>query len=710
MYLKYVQIANYKNLVASKFEFSKGTNTVIGENDSGKSNAMTAIRILLDNTYFYNPKRLRETDFANTLDTWKGHWIIISAYFDEISKEDKSSEICSQLIPEKEDAEFLKSFIRCEGYDFGVVTLFIRPNKKVRQTLSSAKDINEFNLLRNNITLSDYEFYYTSRAQADFTDPEMYKKIVGDFEAGTYSNPDEDDAAILGGKVDILNVWQYISVVFIDALRDVDAELHKPKNPIRRVFDIIQKDIINSDKDNIKLKIRELNNTISSIDQISNIGRSVNGKLSEIVGLIYSPEIEVESRLKDDIESLARYLSVSPSGHEDMDFLGLGHLNILYIALKLVEFEYNRKHELLNIMIIEEPEAHIHTHIQKTLFDNLNVSKDYTQVIMTTHSTHLSEVSDISRVNIMKADSFKSTVMKPTNGLDDFGLKKLNLNGFALSDCLERYMDAKRSVLLFSKGVILVEGDGEEILIPAMVKKALGISLDELGLGIINIGSVSFEYIASIFDDMRLQRYCSIITDLDATVTGASKCSDKAAGLGISRRDKLAKLYGDNKWVECFYAPYTFEIDFANEKYNRSFLENIIRSHYIKQDTIDNHIANINSSIDKRYDSVLTMVKSIGKGWYATMLASTIDYNVIIPDYILKAIAHASQNVINDEIVKKMALYIIDAKKEDGDYSVIKSSFELANSNDEIEKCIDVFIEKFPDNNLSRFIIGRRGL
>ena len=39
--------------------------------------------------------------------------------------------------------------------------------------------------------------------------------------------------------------------------------------------------------------------------------------------------------------------------------------------------------------------------------------------------------------------------------------------------CLERYLDAKRSVLLFSKGVVLVEGDGEEILLPSMVKKHL---------------------------------------------------------------------------------------------------------------------------------------------------------------------------------------------------------------------------------------------
>ena len=41
MYLKYVQIVNFKNLKNVRFEFSKGANTIIGENDSGKSNALT---------------------------------------------------------------------------------------------------------------------------------------------------------------------------------------------------------------------------------------------------------------------------------------------------------------------------------------------------------------------------------------------------------------------------------------------------------------------------------------------------------------------------------------------------------------------------------------------------------------------------------------------------------------------------------------------
>jgi len=251
MFLKYIQIKNFRNFTSSKFEFSTGANTVIGENDSGKSNAMTAIRMLLDASFFYNTKRLKETDFSKSLGDWKGHWIIISAYFDQISSADKTNELCAELTPSEENEEFLKTYIRCEGYDYGTVSLLIRPIKSVRKALFEAKDKAEFEQIRNNISLSDYEFYYTARSQADFTNPDVYKSIVGDFEQNTSQNPDEDDARILGTKIDILSVWQHISVVFIDALRDAETELRKPKNPIRRVFDTIQGEVKKEDKESI---------------------------------------------------------------------------------------------------------------------------------------------------------------------------------------------------------------------------------------------------------------------------------------------------------------------------------------------------------------------------------------------------------------------------------------------------------------------------
>lgn len=712
MYLKYIQIVNFKNLKAARFEFAKGANTIIGENDSGKSNALTAIRILLDDNYYYNTKRLKETDFSYALGDWRGHWIIISVFFDEISREDKSNEFCAELTPEQENIDFLKSYIRCADKEFGTVSLFIRPCRAKRAELAEAAQNGTFEAVRSQIKLSDYEFYYTSRSQADFTDENVYKSIVGDICAGQYVNPEDDDQSVLGSKIDIMNVWQHISTVFIDALRDVESELRKPKNPIRQIIDTIEGNIEETDIDDIKRKISELNQKISHIPQVSDIGSQVNQKLLEMIGAIYSPEIKLESRLKEDFATLARYLTISPSNQKDIDLLGLGHLNILYIAMKLVEFEVNRNRELLNIMIIEEPEAHIHTHIQKTLFNNLQVTHTYTQVVMSTHSTHLSEVSDIEKVNVMKkVDEQTSLVMKPTNGLDQFGADVLEYKGISFSKILSRYLDAKRSVLLFSKGVIMVEGDGEEILIPALVKKVLGVSLDEMGIGLINIGSVGFENVACIFDESRLQRKCSIVTDLDVVVDGAKKSSQVAMDRGASRREKLSRLFDANPYVSAFYAPHTLEVDFASEDNNKRFVCAIIKRAYKDAATKEKHVLAVKSGTEaERYDSVMTVAKNIKKGWYATLLAEKIDAGATIPMYILDAIAFVAKDILSEKLLWKMTSHSFNAYDLDEDYDDLKTAFKEARSSKEIRETIEMFCDEFPNDMVSSFIAKAGGL
>ena len=607
-----------------------------------------------------------------------------------------------------QNEEFLKSYIKSGEDDIGVISLFIRPQKQVRKKLSEITDIAEFEEERKKIKISDYEFYYTSRAQTDFTDKDIYTKIVGDLEKGQCSDPDEDDDRILGCKLNIADVQDHISVVFIDALRDAASELGKPKNPIRRIIESVESLIKESELNTIKSEIVQLNKSISEVEQVELVGRKINEKLLDMIGMVYSPEIILQSGLKDDINSLSRYLFMKPSKQNDIDSLGLGHLNMIYMALKIVEYEVNRTRELINIMIIEEPEAHIHTHIQRTLFDKLKVTKDYTQIITTTHSTYLAEVSEVKNINILKSIGSNSISMQPSQGLDEFGKKNLQLKNLKLSDCIERYLDSKRSVLLFSKGVVLVEGDGEEILIPNLIKNALGVSLDEMGIGLVNVGSVSFEYIASLFSEERIKRTCAIVTDEDIQIveTDSKLYKAEAEKRGKSRKKKLADLYGTNPWVESFFAPHTLEVDFAlaDARANSDYISEVVELNYVDTNTIKRHKENLKQGTDAACaNTVLTLARDMGKGWYATTLSNYIDIAVTVPQYILGAIAFASKEVISIDIVFKMIEYSLSGYDEK-EVLALKKESEKIKTQEERKEFIKKFRERYKDDVVAKFL------
>ena len=72
MYLKEVQIRNYKNFIKERFLFQKGVNVIIGENDSGKTNFMQAIRLVLDKRMDWHEKELTEKMFTESITNWQG--------------------------------------------------------------------------------------------------------------------------------------------------------------------------------------------------------------------------------------------------------------------------------------------------------------------------------------------------------------------------------------------------------------------------------------------------------------------------------------------------------------------------------------------------------------------------------------------------------------------------------------------------------------
>ncbi|AWC25162.1 recombination protein F [Aminobacter sp. MSH1] len=644
MHISKVQIVNYRNFSRADIRFNRGINTIIGENGSGKTNLFRAMRLLLDDNLLRMAYRLDETDFHRALGSWRGHWIIISLEFQNVSQDEAIQSL------------FLHGVGNIEGGAIGTATynLIFRPKASVRAKLGELQEGDQNGLaeILHAITLDDYETVFTGKSTADFTNPAVYETLVGNFAEVRF--PDELEPPEIGGRIPgIMSITKEVSFTFVQALRDVVSDFQNNRtNPLLTLLRGKSGEISAEAMAPITALVQNLNTAIIDLPEVESIRSDIRETITDAAGETYSPStLSIRSALPEDadrlFQSLRLFVGESDDGYEGaIHELSLGGANLIYLTLKLLEFKYQTaKHAFANFLLIEEPEAHIHTHIQKTLFDRLNFPE--TQVIYSTHSTHISEVSNVENVNILGRVGGACEVFQPATGLQAGQVRSI-----------QRYLDAVRSNLLFAKSVVLVEGDAEEILVPVLVKQVLGVSLDELGISLINIRSTGFKNVAVLFHDSRIRKRCAIVTDLDATFFDAapdpldapaiSKAKEKARGAraaGLRRQADLQEFANDNPWMSVHFAPHTFEVDFVAAG-NASKVVGVLGEIYTDVATIALAKEELESNDVERFGTrALTMASSAGKGWFAIQVAKLVDPDTHIPDYLAGAIFTAHRPV-----------------------------------------------------------------
>lgn len=664
MYISKVSLVNYRNFENSFFLFNKGINTIIGENASGKTNLFRAIRLILDDNLLSSAYKLNENDFNRNLSNWKGKWIIISLEFSEISAD------------EAIQALFVHRGGNVEGdiTERATYNLFFRPKPQIRKLLSELKagDKDGLEKILDKVTIDDYETFFTGKSTVNFNDKNVQRELMGDFEKVEF-NFDIDESKFGSRIPHQLSISKEVSFTFIKALRVVSDFQDNRKNPLLTLFKSKSEDIKKKDFSSISEQVEELNQSIEKLEDIQEITDNISNTIKEAVGTTYSPSsLSIKSNVPSDVEKLFQSLKLF-IGEPEEDYeggvyeLSLGGANLIFLTLKLLEYKYRKeKDKIANFLLIEEPEAHIHTHIQKALFDKIDYPD--TQIIYSTHSTHISEVANISNMNIISRFRNYSEVYQPFVGLSEDQIVKI-----------QRFLDAIRCNLLFAKSVILVEGDAEEIIIPIMVKKTLGVSLDELGISLINVRSTGFENLAQLFHNHRIKKKCAIITDLDASITGENT---KAAKIGISRKEKLEALKKKSKWIKAFYASHTFEIDFFQAG-NFDEILSTISEVYVDKKAIKQSKEDIKSGDIKKYGKrILTMANNMGKGWYAILLSNQITPSTHIPNYILEAILFAKSK-FSKELLSQILTYVLSTYEPSDKIEKLNKEL-LAYKNDEI--------------------------
>lgn len=224
------------------------------------------------------------------------------------------------------------------------------------------------------------------------------------------------------------------------------------------------------------------------------------------------------------------------------NYNGLGYMNLISmifdidLIIKKMQRNKERKPADINLLFIEEPEAHTHPQMQYVFIKNIKnllekgishkdgISRKL-QYIVSSHSAHIVADCDF--------DDIKYIVHSQKNGIFDKNsviaknMKDLqkeyecNAKHKQYFAFLKQYLTLNRSELFFADKAIFIEGDTERILFPAMMKKVdeeSGLVENENYLLSQNISIIEVGAYSHIFE--KFIRFIGlrkglIITDLD---------------------------------------------------------------------------------------------------------------------------------------------------------------------------------------------------
>ncbi len=322
---------------------------------------------------------------------------------------------------------------------------------------------------------------------------------------------------------------EYLKCTFLKPLRDAENELVAKKNS--RLSQILLGDTAFKEKgdDHELVKVfNELNDEvikyfkgepieIKDIDGRRNMvspqeGKAIKDKIDRYIQEFYSRSNESHfDVVTAGIKNILEKITLSLKGDANP---GLGTLNRLFMAAELLHLNKSNWTGL-RLGLIEELEAHLHPQAQMQVIEALQ-RQTKIQLILTTHSPNLA--SKLKLEHLIICSNGKAFPMGPA-------YTKLDSDDYKF---LEKFLDTTKANLFFAKGVILVEGWAEEILIPS-IAKSIGIDLTEMGVSIVNVGNLAYQRYSSIFlrrQEPAMNTPVSVVTDSDVREYNKNKDSE----------------------------------------------------------------------------------------------------------------------------------------------------------------------------------------
>lgn len=532
MYIKEFQIRNFRGINKMTLFFNKGLNVLIGENNTGKTTVLDALRLCLS---IGNSKReifLSPGDFFRNSAGAKRDTIEFDLTFVDLT--DKEKGIFIDLLAKRNDEMELQLHVRyLREIRHGI--------EKIRLRYWGGE--NEGQNITPEIMELLYFVYLGALRDADRDLApgkgnrlgELFLKFAGD------ESKQEEYASRINEKLRSDGEWQKL----IKQAKGTINE-HLKKTTIQNVPQSVEvkflplnfKKIAESLK--IFIPIIEVNKTtiVETFEEDEKWKDFFKNPESEKLTFKMDFLEKVESDVELDVSKKQFLKKTFEDSLFEVSQNGLGYNNLIYIATVLGDLIERKKMrmEFYIALIIEEPEAHLHPQLQDILFNFFKEIEETgrIQIFISSHSPTITAKSKIDVITALQRENDK--------------FYSVSLSKFDLAEdhkrYLERFLDVTKCQLFFAKGVVLVEGISESLLLPVMVDKiGARFNLDKNAIEVINIGGVSFEPFARLFNSMdikrRLNYKCAILTDDDRSNGQISARAQRAIALEAG----LAKVF-----------------------------------------------------------------------------------------------------------------------------------------------------------------------
>ena len=271
-----------------------------------------------------------------------------------------------------------------------------------------------------------------------------------------------------------------IPFFYMDAKRDILEDIKLKNSYVGKMLSNIE--YSEADIAEIENKIKELNETaVEKSDILNIIKESLRGLNSAMDSKNGGVELTPFTKK---IRDLNKGLNINYGDGNDsflMEYHGMGTRSwssLLSLKAFIEVFKLNSEKQdivFFPIVAIEEPESHLHPNAQKKLYSQIN--SIIGQKIISTHSPYVASMAHLKELrNFYKKDNVE--------------VGQLDIASFEDEDIrkIKRQVINARGEILFSKCIILFEGETEEQALPIFFEKYFNMSPIEYGVDFIGVG------------------------------------------------------------------------------------------------------------------------------------------------------------------------------------------------------------------------------